>query len=258
MKDELLRILRKDGWDIEDVEDLIVILEDEKGLLKKVSPDILELSMKELFFGKGNENRRIERASMISNLPPEFLRGILSFLKGKRKAKHEEGGEIPFKDLIDSARRIKPWKLYEDFLGDLKAASDLSDGFRRELSLAVHPYISKVVLSRRSRPLVVDGNNFLWKHDLCIKCFEDLFLALSNEKRAFYPVYIVFDGNVEHIVPKSGSALLEDILSSKFTYRHSPADELIISLARQKNAVVMSEDRFREYGFEGERIGYPV
>ncbi len=258
MRNELLRILRKDGWDSEDVEDLIVIIEDEKGLLRSVSPDILELSLKELFFGRGNEKRRIDRASMISNLPPEFLRGILDLFRGRRKFHQDKGEEIPFRDLIDIARNLKPWKLYENLLEDLRAATDLSDKFRDELSISVHPYIVKVVLSKKSRPLVIDGNNFLWKYDLCVVRFEDLFLALSNEKKTFYPVYIVFDGNVEHIVPKSGKNLLDDIISSKFTYRHSPADELIISLARQKGAVVMSEDRFRDYDFKGERIGYPI
>ena len=257
MKNEFLRILRKDGWNLEDVEDLIVILEDEEGLLRKVSPDVLELALKELFFGKGSEGKRLKRASMISKLPPDFLRGILDFFKGKRKVKQSDSSEIPFKDLLEVAKRTKPWKLYDDLLEDLRAAAGLSNEFKRELSLIVHPYISKIVTSRRSTPLVIDGNNFLWKHDLCVKDFDDLFLALSSEKKAFYPVYIVFDRNVEHIVPKSGKSLLEDILSSKFTYRHSPADELIISLARQKNAVVMSEDRFKEYGFEGERTGYP-
>lgn len=258
MRDEFLRILRKDGWKLEDVEDLAVILEDEEGLLKKASPDILEFALKELFFGKGNENKRIERASMISDLPPEFLRGILGFFKGKRKIKLSKNREIPFKDLLDIAKRTKPWKLYEDLLEDLRAAADLSNEFKSKLSLIAHPYITKIVTSRKSSPLVIDGNNFLWKHDLCVKDFEDLFLVFADEKRTFYPVYIVFDRNVKHIVPKSGRILIEDILSSKFVYRHSPADELIISLARQKKAVVMSEDRFKEYNFEGERISYPI
>ncbi len=257
MRDELFRILNKKGWEDEDLEDLQIILGEESGdLLRNVRPDIVELAFKELAFGKGSVKSRAERAARILNVSPESFRGFFEVLKGKRKSGRDDG--VPFSDLIDRATGLKPWKIYPDFLEDLKVGVELSKSFELELSLRVHPYLYKVVTSRKFKPLILDGSNFLWKHDLCVEVFNDLFLVLADMSKAFYPVYMVFDANVEYIVPRNEKRFLSDILSSRFSYKHSPADELIISMAKEKRAVVMSEDAFRDYDFRGKRMGFPI
>ncbi len=254
MRSELLRILSKDGWNEEDLEDLQIIFDGPlSGVLSRVSPDIAELALKELFKkGKGG----IRLASKILGVPEKDLLEFFEILKGRRRKARSR--EIPFEDLIERASSFKPWNLPEDLAEDLKTAVELSEDFEIELSLRVHPYVHAVATSRKWKSLILDGNNFLWRHGLCPSAFEELFLELSSMRPIYFPVYIVFDANVRYVVPKDALKDLEGILLSKRVFLHSPADELIVSLARQKDADVMSEDKFRDYGFKGRIIGYPV
>ncbi len=246
MKDEFYRILNKKGWTEDDKEELITILHDlVEGDFDEIPPDILEYGIKELFKGKGSVKKRLKRAKLTLNLSESILVKILNFSKSNRRPL--EKLENPFPELIIKASKLAPWDIEEDFIEELRNACDLSNDFKREVELNVHPYIVSVVFNKKNTPVVVDGSNFLWKHDLAPTAFEELFFYFSTHRPVFYPFWVVFDKNVKHIVPWTYQEALERILKSKRVYQHSPADELIISLAREKKAVIMSDDKFKEY-----------
>jgi hypothetical protein len=254
MRDELLRILKKDGWNEEDLEMLQLIFEGPlERALSRVSPDIAELALKKLAFKKGKKVLR--ESARILGLQESDLQEFFNALKGKKTRRRPE--KVIFEDLIEEAKNIPIWDIPLNFAEDLKTAAELSKDFKNELYLNSHPYVYSVA-TKPWKPLVLDGSNFLWKHDLCPAYLEDLFLEFSSQSFVFFPVYMVFDANVRFIIPKSGLKKLEEILSSRYSFLHSPADELIISLSREKDAVIMSEDRFREYDFKGKVIPYPL
>ena len=250
MKEELLRILRKEGWAEEEIEDLKIILEGELSkALENTSPDIAETALKRLVFGRGSLRKRKKEASLMLKTSQEALDEIFHILKSKKAIRNpsEPEEEIPFKDLLEKCKKISPWNFDESFLEELNVASQLSKSFRLKLQEILHPYLFTASVKHAAKPVVIDGNNLLWEADLSLRIFDKLFLALSQTIPFLFPFWIVFDKNLPHILPRSETSKLKEIISSKRVFLHSPADELIISIAKKENAVIISDDKFKEY-----------
>ncbi len=247
MRDELFRILEKDDWDMEDVEELSMIFEDESIL--EISPDILETALKVLFKGRGSFNKRLKTASLMTGISPEKLE---RFVKLERKRSDKK--EVEFEDLLKKAKILDHRCLKG--IEDVELAAEISESFKKAFldEISIHPYIKSVVLSRKRKPLIVDGSNLLWRNDLDVSVLDDLFISLADFDPVFFPVKIVFDRNIRYVVPKSERKKLEDWLSLECVHLHSPADDLIISLARDMRAVIASSDRFLEYDTRGLEI----
>ena len=282
MRRELLRILDKRNWTREDVEELKVLFESGlEGFLDGVEPDILETALRYLARGKGNVLKRLDTASKMTGIPPEYLVEVLHVLHPSRypfpdgffieivktrglnlaieTRKHGDRGEsredADFPDLVQKLERIHPLDLKGSLLEDAEIAWEISKSFKEKLmSSNVHPYILRVLGSRRRIPLVVDGSNLIWKANLDPVVLEDLFIALSDHKTTFYPVFIVFDANVEYVIPRYRRGYIRDLMEKDAVYLHSPADELMISLARQRGAWIMSSDKFRDHDISGIKL----
>jgi len=112
--------------------------------------------------------------------------------------------------------------------------------------LKVHDYVVAGLVRKPKAPLIVDGSNILWFGDLSFRIFDDLFQELSSLETFFFPFKVVFDRNVEYIVPESEKESLRRWLKSPDVLLESPADDLIIDLAVSSNGVILSDDRFRD------------
>ena len=253
MREELLRILNKNSWTQEDKEDLKIIFEGKLSeLIDCVEPDILELGFKELVFGKGSASKRLKRASAILQVDQKYLKQIFEVLKG-RKLSYKRI-EIPFKDLLNKAKEMELFFLDKDLLDDLQTACEISEEFKKELEQVVHLYVYAVVTHKRRKTAVVDGSNLLWSAGLCVNSLYYFFDFISEHSPVLYPVYFVFDKNVRHVLPLSERSEIDRILLSKNVYLHSPADDLIISIAKEKKAIIFSNDKFRDKGIKGLRV----
>jgi len=112
--------------------------------------------------------------------------------------------------------------------------------------LKVHDYVVAGLVRKPKAPLIVDGSNILWFGDLSFRIFDVLFQELSSLGTFFFPFKVVFDRNVEYIVPESEKESLRKWLSSPDVLLESPADDLIIDLAISSNGVILSNDRFKD------------
>ncbi|RKX49671.1 MAG: hypothetical protein DRP25_05970 [Thermotoga sp.] len=112
--------------------------------------------------------------------------------------------------------------------------------------LKVHDYVVAGLVRKPKAPLIVDGSNILWFGDLSFRIFDVLFQELSSFETLFFPFKVVFDRNVEYIVPESEKESLKKWLSSPDVLLESPADDLIIDLAVSSNGVILSNDKFKD------------
>ena len=112
--------------------------------------------------------------------------------------------------------------------------------------LKVHDYVVAGLVRKPKASLIVDGSNILWFGDLSFRIFDVLFQELSSLGTFFFPFKVVFDRNVEYIVPESEKESLRKWLSSPDVLLESPADDLIIDLAISSNGVILSNDRFKD------------
>ncbi len=128
---------------------------------------------------------------------------------------------------------------------------DLNTFERAEVrsKLRCHAYIQAALTRKAERGMVLDGNNIF----MLRKKLSDLEFVLEKIAQSdgfYYPFWIVFDKNIVHLVDKKD----ENWLESPSVFLYSPADELILQLAMEKNAVVVSSDRFRQWDTMVQRI----
>ncbi|WP_448536093.1 hypothetical protein [Pseudothermotoga sp.] len=114
--------------------------------------------------------------------------------------------------------------------------------------LKCHPYVRAALLRRPVRAVVLDGSNIARLRGR-LSDIGFVLERLANFDEFYYPYYLVFDKNIRHIFNEDS-----DWFYAERTYFHSPADELIISIAIEKNAVVISNDRFEEWNRKIDRV----
>jgi len=253
MREELLRILQKDNWTEEDKEDLKVIFDGKLSeLIGGIEPDILEMGLKELIYGRGSVVKRLKRASIILQIDQKYLKQVFEVLKD-RKPSHKRK-EIPFKELLDKAKYIDVFFMEKGFIDDLQAACEISYDFRKELEGLVDPYVYVVATHKRRKPVVIDGSNLLWSAGLCVHSLYLFFDYIAKYRPVLYPFYFVFDKNVRHVLPLSERDKIDNIIMSKNVFLYSPADDLIISIAKEKGAIIFSNDKFRDKNIKGLKV----
>lgn len=114
--------------------------------------------------------------------------------------------------------------------------------------LKCHPYVKAMFTRKPSRPVVLDGSNIARLRGK-LSDIDFVLERLATFDEFFYPYYLVFDKNIRHIFHTES-----EWFYAERTYFHSPADELIISMALEKNAVIVSGDRFEEWKQKIHRI----
>jgi hypothetical protein len=114
--------------------------------------------------------------------------------------------------------------------------------------LKCHPYIRAALLRRPVRAVVLDGSNIARLRGR-LSDIGFVLERLANFDEFYYPYYLVFDKNIRHIFNEDS-----EWFYAERTYFHSPADELIISIAIEKNAVIVSNDRFEEWNCKIDRV----
>jgi hypothetical protein len=71
--------------------------------------------------------------------------------------------------------------------------------------------------------------------------------TLSIHKDFLFPVYFIFDANVQYLIDSNSSFWKDNFVSNNYVRFFSPADELILRLAWEKNGWVLSNDKFRDF-----------
>jgi len=124
---------------------------------------------------------------------------------------------------------------------------------KNSLRPKIHPYVWKVLTCHMfEKPLVIDGSNVLMISELKgPEKIDTLLSMIAKLEKAYFPFYIVFDANAKYK------------FSTKYfnydkVYYHSPADELVLGLATELNAVVCSRDRYREYNSNIHNVWYDL
>lgn len=141
-------------------------------------------------------------------------------------------------------------------LGELRSLLSLRD--REEVKnlkrlRVTHPYVKSVLFARTCRAVVIDGSNivFSMQGHPDLNRLETLFERIARSRVALFPFRIIFDGNIAYTIGGFQQDRLDRWLALPQVETYSPADERIIQLARQENAVVITYDRYLEYGVQG-------
>jgi len=159
-------------------------------------------------------------------------------------------------DFIDEIKReivtVTPLELEEhiwmrDFINYLDQIE------KNSLRPKIHPYVWKVLTCQGfEKPLVIDGSNVLMVSELKGSDKIDTLLSLvAKLEKTYFPFYIVFDANAKY-------KFNTKYFSYNKVYYHSPADELVLGLATELNAVVCSRDRYREYNSKIHNVWYDL
>ncbi|WP_233186268.1 hypothetical protein [Thermotoga sp. KOL6] len=152
-------------------------------------------------------------------------------------------------DLLVRLKRLSLERLNEKEIDELRFLYGILDPLEknRVRSADVHPYLVAALMRKPYAPIVIDGSNLLWRGNLHVSFIDEIFEKLAFFREYFFPYKIVFDKNVEYILPISEKKEFERWKNSSNVLFESPADDLIISLATSMNAVILSGDRFKEY-----------
>ncbi|WP_233120247.1 hypothetical protein [Thermosipho sp. 1074] len=111
----------------------------------------------------------------------------------------------------------------------------------KELS-KIHPYLLRALFVKPECPVILDGNNIAhWTFPANINNIIDVFDKLSTTKKFYFPFYIVFDRNAKYMFKNN------EILKFQNVYFYSPADEMILTLAKKLKAKIISKDKFRDW-----------
>lgn len=186
--------------------------------------------------------------------PDENIKNYKDFLNKKRKKLKESNLEnylqlyalessekdTFIKDIAKKVLEAKPENL-EDYIWMRDFISYLDPVEKNNVKSKVHPYVWKVLSSNKTIPVVIDGNNILMSSKLIgSEKIDVLLMHIAKLDRTYFPFYIVFDENAKY-------KFRTKYFNYKRTYYHSPADELIINLAKELKGVVCSMDKFKEY-----------
>jgi hypothetical protein len=100
--------------------------------------------------------------------------------------------------------------------------------------------------------VVIDGSNILLAFELRgPERIDTLLELISKLDQTYFPFYLVFDANAKY-------KFHTRYFNYKRTYYHSPADELILGLAREVRGVVCSKDKFKDYNMNIRNIWYDL
>lgn len=166
----------------------------------------------------------------------------------------------PFlQNIIDEILLINPLetnKKYFNRLRDIFNSLKLHEKQLINIQLKnISYYHYRLFNSEKIKGVVIDGSNVIRfnnynKIDLLLEMLDNLFI----DEITFFPVIIVFDKNIEYVIDISERSILKNLSLKKRIYYKSPADEMIILLSNKFNYFVISNDQFKEYKFEENKI----
>lgn len=117
-------------------------------------------------------------------------------------------------------------------------------------------YHYRLITFKQIKGVVIDGNNVVRYNNInSINLLLDLLDNLYIENLTFFPVIIVFDKNIEHILKKEEDKdILKRISEKKRIYFESPADKLIVYFSNKLGYYMISQDKFSEYSFDSNKL----
>lgn len=160
--------------------------------------------------------------------------------------------ETFLKDVKECILKVKPENL-EEYIWIRDFIEYLTPIEKNTIKTKVHPYVWKVLSSNTvTTPVVIDGSNILMVSEFRGQEKIDILLEhIAKLNHTYFPFYIVFDANAKY-------KFHTKYFNYKRTYYHSPADELIIGLAKEIKGVVCSKDKFKDYTLSIKNIWYEM
>ncbi len=151
-----------------------------------------------------------------------------------------------FEDIKSNLLKINKMNLEENlWLADFW--KNLSPVQKKEIGKSLDKYVLYVLekssKGKKGIPIVIDGNNVFLSNELKYTKEDKIDVVLNyiaTLKEFYFPYYIVFDNNAPYIFDT-------EYFDHKNAYFHSPADELLIEIAKERNGVIFSKDKFRNY-----------
>ncbi|HOO74432.1 MAG: hypothetical protein H7A31_01315 [Thermotogae bacterium] len=166
---------------------------------------------------------------------------------------------IFFKNILEEILSIKPLETKKSYLKKVRDIFDSLGNYERELILLqlknISYYHYKLMTTDRVKGLVVDGNNVVRSTEKAT--IDNIFEIIDNlylEDIVFFPLYIIFDNNIEYVVRSQEREILSEFIKSKRIYLNSPADEMIIYLSNKYDLYMVSNDQFKEYKYDKEKL----
>ncbi|WP_041076797.1 hypothetical protein [Thermotoga caldifontis] len=267
----------------------ILFIQNSLGQIRSAQPcHHTLLSLRQLVYGRGTLIERLKRFSRSTNLPE--IAGLEPFFWLNPKRYPPPSDELiqliedtAVETFVKKARQLLLDSKLEDFLelqaavmkgggegiewlieqinsvrvthiGDVEVLAELfrelDEISRREIlsKLRCHPYVRAVLVRKIVRPVVLDGSNIARLRGK-LSDIDFVLERLASFEEFYYPYYLVFDRNIRYIFNEDS-----EWFYAERTYFHSPADELILSIALEKNAIVVSNDRFEEWNSKIDRI----
>ncbi|GAB6189260.1 hypothetical protein JCM30566_09990 [Marinitoga arctica] len=159
----------------------------------------------------------------------------------------------PFiQNLLDEILKIDP---LEDKKSYFKKVIDiyknLNDFERHILNIQLKNfsyYHYKLFNTDFVKGLVIDGSNVVRYQNInslqfLIEILDNMFLG----KVSFFPIHIVFDNNIKYFLNEEDRKVLSLLSDKKRVYFNSPADELIVYISNKYDYYILSNDNFKEY-----------
>ncbi len=247
-----------------------------------VDPERLKKNLIRLIKGKGTVISRIEAFAKDLNLPPlwaleilfwiqpslypPFTQEMAALLGTKDVVEYVKAGRILIRkyamenfielqaalmkedyDLSELVSKLNSITIYEyDQVKDYIPVVRALDSFTKEELLSklhVHEYIIASLVRKPERPMILDGSNIFMLRKRASD-IEFILERVAEDDHFFYPFVIVFDRNIAY----RSRGEVQFWINTKHAILHSPADEMIVKLALEWNAVIVSSDRFSEWG----------
>ncbi|APT76501.1 hypothetical protein XO10_08340 [Marinitoga sp. 1135] len=166
---------------------------------------------------------------------------------------------IFIQNLLDEILKLNPLEdknaTLKRFLEIYKSLSDFEQHLLNLQLRSFSYYHYRLFNVSGIKGMVIDGSNVVrYENKNSLQFLLGIIENLYTEKYVFYPVHIVFDKNIEYILEEEERKILKNFLLKKRVYLYSPADEKIIEIAKKYGYFVLSNDKFKEYDFDKEKI----
>lgn len=103
--------------------------------------------------------------------------------------------------------------------------------------------------------LVIDGSNVVrYENKNSLQFLTEMLDNMFLGRIAFFPIHIVFDNNIEYFLNEEDKRILKVLSEKKRVYFNSPADELIMYISNKYDYYILSNDNFKEYNVDKNKL----
>ena len=153
--------------------------------------------------------------------------------------------------ILDEVLSINVLYTKKSYFLKVKDIFDSLDDYSKKMIeiqlLNISYYHYRLITSKKVNEVLIDGSNVVrYKDKNSFEMITELLDNLYIQDTVFFPAIIVFDKNIEYILNQEGKDILASLSKCKRILYESPADDLILHLAKKSNSFIISNDKFRD------------